>query len=130
LSESYSLSNIVFRIQPDLPKKADIDQKLTSFQRKCNTIRKILTRKDTIQILQKMAVPTLLYASEAWIIEKEDVNRIQASEKKFLRAVKDCTKLDKIKYEDIRKELAIFTIKVIKFESCFVQAAINMCFLT
>ena len=58
-----------------------------------------------------MAVPTLLYGSEIWTLGSKDMSRIQAAEMKFLRSIKSCTILDKIRNEDIPRELKIFCIK-------------------
>ena len=44
-----------------------------------------------------MAVPTLLYGSEMWTLSSKDLSRIQAAEMKFLRSVKGCTILDKVR---------------------------------
>jgi hypothetical protein len=57
-----------------------------------------------------MAVPTLLYGSECWTMRKRDAQTLQAAEMRFLRSVKGCTRLDKIRNEDIRKELGMFSI--------------------
>jgi hypothetical protein len=44
-----------------------------------------------------MAVPTLLYGSEAWTMKRADFQKIQMSEMKFLRAVGGYNLLDKEK---------------------------------
>jgi hypothetical protein len=63
------------------------------------------TRKDTqIKFYQVMAVPTLLYGSECWTMRKRDMHKLQAAEMRSLRSVKGCTRLDKIRNEDIRKK--------------------------
>jgi hypothetical protein len=38
------------------------------------------------------------------------VNKIQTAEKRLLRKVKGCTRLDRIRNEDIRAELNIYSI--------------------
>jgi hypothetical protein len=64
------------------------------------------TRKTTqMKFYKVMALPVLLYGSETWAIKTKDMNKIQATEMRYLRSVKGCTKLDHIKNEDIRKEL-------------------------
>jgi hypothetical protein len=52
-----------------------------------------------------MALPVLLYGSETSAIKTKDMSKIQATEIRYLRSVKGCTKLDHIKNEDIRKKL-------------------------
>jgi hypothetical protein len=54
-----------------------------------------------------MAVPTLLYGSEAWTMKRADFQKIQMSEMKFLRAVGGYNLLDKKRSEEIRKELLV-----------------------
>jgi hypothetical protein len=91
-----------------------VDVKLKKFQNICGTIRRSLrgkTRKDTqLKFYKVMATPTLLYGSETWTLNARDKSRIQASEMKFLRSVKGCTREDKIRNEEIREELRIFNI--------------------
>jgi hypothetical protein len=57
----------------------------------CGTIRRNLkkkSRKDTqLKYYKTMAVPVLMYGSEAWTIKKKDISRIQSAEIKFLRLV-------------------------------------------
>jgi hypothetical protein len=52
-----------------------------------------------------MAVPVLMYGSEASTIKKKDISRIQSAEMKFLRSIKGCTRMDHIRNEEIRTEL-------------------------
>jgi hypothetical protein len=52
-----------------------------------------------------MAIPVLLYGYETWTLQKTDWNRIQAAEIKYLKTVKDCTKIYQLRNEDIRNEL-------------------------
>jgi hypothetical protein len=58
-----------------------------------------------------MAVPVLIYGSEAWAIKKKDITRIQSEEMKFLRSVKGCTRMDNIRNEEIRTELEMYAIQ-------------------
>jgi len=50
---------------------------------------------------------TLLYGSETWVTTKRDMTCLEAAEMRFLRSVKGYTRLDKIRSENIRKELEI-----------------------
>jgi hypothetical protein len=57
-----------------------------------------------IKFYKVIALPVLRYGSEAWTIKTKDMSKIQATEMRYPRSVKGCTKLDHIKNEDIRKE--------------------------
>lgn len=86
------------------------EEKLNKFTHICRTISRTLknkTRKDTqIKFYKTIAVPTLLDGSETWTTKTEE-SRIQALEMRFLRRVKGCTKLDRLRNRDIRTELFI-----------------------
>ena len=60
---------------------------------------------------EKHAVPVLLYGFETWIPAKKHLSRIHASEMRFLRFLKGCTRRDRFYNEDIRKKLNIFNIQ-------------------
>ena len=55
-----------------------------------------------------MAVPVLFYGSEILFPVKKRLNRIHASETRFLRSVKGRTRKERLYNEDTRKELKIF----------------------
>jgi len=61
-----------------------------------------------------VARPTLLYGSKTLVTTKRDTIRLEAAEMRFLRSVKGYTRLDKIRTEDIRKELKISGIQDMK----------------
>jgi hypothetical protein len=89
----------------------DIHNKLYKFSSVCGKLRrtfKTKTGKTTqMKFYKVMALPVLLYGRETWTIKTKDMNKIQATEMRYLRLVKGCTKLDHIKNEDVRKELDI-----------------------
>jgi hypothetical protein len=43
-------------------------------------------------------------------MRKSGMQKLRAAEMRFLRSVKGCTRLDKIRNEDMRKELGVFSI--------------------
>lgn len=92
----------------------DVEQKLNKFNHICGTISRHLknkTRKDTqVKFYKTIAVPTMLYGCECWILTERQRSRIQAQEMKFLRRVKGCTRHDRIRNDEVRKELKIFNI--------------------
>jgi hypothetical protein len=55
-------------------------------------------------------VPILIYGSEAWALSKREESKTQSSEMLFLRSVKGCFRIDRIKNDDMRQELNIFTL--------------------
>jgi len=61
-----------------------------------------------------VARSTVLYGSVTWVTTKRDMTRIEAAEMRFLRSVKGCTRLDKIRSEVLRKELEISGIQDVK----------------
>jgi hypothetical protein len=86
-------------------KDNDVDNKLAKFRNVCGTIHKYLkhnTRKDTsLKFYKTIAVPIFIYDSEAWVLPKREESKIQSSEMLFLRSVKGCSRIDRIKHDDI-----------------------------
>jgi len=48
-----------------------------------------------------VARPTQLYGSETWVTTTRDMTGLESAEMRFLRSVKDYTRLDKIRSEVI-----------------------------
>ena len=54
-----------------------------------------------------MVVPTLLYGSETWTLQKRHRSKIQAMEMRYLRKEEGVTRLDRVPNEDIRRRLGV-----------------------
>ena len=64
-----------------------------------------------MKIYKVVTRPSLLYGSETWV---RDLTRLEAVEVCFLRNVKGYTRLDKIRSENIRRELEIAGIQDVR----------------
>ncbi|KAJ4452195.1 hypothetical protein ANN_03713 [Periplaneta americana] len=89
----------------------DINKNTQKFQHICGTIRRSLrnkVRNDTqLRFYTTMALPVVMYGSEAWVLKEKEKSKIQAAEMSFLRAVKGCTREEHIRNEKIREELKV-----------------------
>ena len=54
-----------------------------------------------------MVVPTLLYGSETWTLQRRHRSKLQAVEMKYLRKVEGVTIMDRIPNEDIRRRMGV-----------------------
>jgi hypothetical protein len=52
-------------------------------------------------------VPTLMYGDETWVETKRSLRSVETAETRFLRSVKDCSRLDKVSSHDMRSELGV-----------------------
>lgn len=106
------VSNFVYLgcdVSYDRPK--DLRNKVNRFQAICGTISRTLRRKARKETMLKfykvLAIPTLVYGSEVWVIGKKEEQSITTAEMRFLRSVKGCTRRDMFSNADIRNELQV-----------------------
>ena len=92
----------------------DIQSKVSKFGHICGSIDKFLRNKTTketrLKFYKTVAVPTLMHGSESWVTNTKHKQIIQTAEMKFLRSVKRCSRLDRIRNENIREELKIYNL--------------------
>ena len=69
--------------------------------------RKELSKATKLRVINAMVVPTLLYGSETWTLQKRHRSKIQAMEMRYLRKVEGVTRLDRVLNEDIRRRLGV-----------------------
>jgi hypothetical protein len=50
-----------------------------------------------------LALPTLLYGNRSWTIEERDIRGIKSVKIRYLRRVKGCTRLEKMKNKNLEK---------------------------
>jgi hypothetical protein len=107
--------NYVASCTPTSPPVWDLEYILEYFCcTECTILRtwKGKTRQDTqLRFYKVMAIPALLYGSEAWTVTARDTSRIHVAEMHFLRAVKGCTRHDRLWNEDIRNEFGVEQIQ-------------------
>ena len=69
-----------------------------------------IPRKVKIIIYTSILRPILMYGHEAWALTSKMKSKIQAAEMRVLRLIKGVTRLDRLRNEDIRRELGIDSI--------------------
>lgn len=82
-------------------------KKLINFRQFVEQFRELVYAK--INFYRVMAISTLLHGCETWITTKNQINRIRTAER-FLRQLKGCNRIDKIKNEQIRSGQNVETI--------------------
>ena len=75
--------------------------------------RKELSKANKLRVINAMVVPTLLYGSEIWTLQKRHRSKIQAMEMRYLRKVEGVTRLDRVSNEDIRRRLGVEAVLAI-----------------
>ena len=69
--------------------------------------RKELSKATKLRVINAMVVPTLLYGSETWTLQRRHRSKIQAMEMRYLRRVEGVTRMDRLTNEDIRRRLEV-----------------------
>ena len=69
--------------------------------------RKELSKATKLRVINAIVVPTLLYGSETWTLQKRHKSKIQAMEMRYFRKVEGVTRLDRVSNEDIRRRLGV-----------------------
>lgn len=70
-----------------------------------------IPEKAKIMMYKMYYVPIMLYGAETWTMTEREWSRMQAGEMRFLRAIKGKTRRDRIRNEDIRRELNMESIR-------------------
>ncbi|XP_075214212.1 uncharacterized protein LOC142320395 [Lycorma delicatula] len=95
-------------------RNTDVDKKLSRFGGVCGLVRRTLNKQARqeaqLRFYNTVAVPILIYGSKVWVLRSWDESRIQAAETRFLRAVKGCTRVDRIRNEEIRRQLSVMPL--------------------
>jgi hypothetical protein len=83
-----------------------------SYKSQESSINKVLKpskvqRQIRLRIYITLAIPILLYGSEAWTLKEQDKSRITAAEMKFMRTTAKYTWQDHERNQEITEELKI-----------------------
>lgn len=87
----------------------DLEENVQKYNKLNGCIRRYLGKNMRTEVKLRMynviSKPALQYGSETWVMREEDKRRIETSEMRFLRSMLGVTRRDKLKSEDIRKQL-------------------------
>ena len=67
--------------------------------------RKELSRRTKLRVYNAIVVPTLMYGSEMWVLNKQQESAVQATEMHVLRRIVEKRRVDRVRNVEIREEL-------------------------
>lgn len=104
-------------IQKDGQNEAEINNRIESANKVYFALSNTFVRKKEVSKKTKLTVyntifkPILTFGSESWTLTKQQENKIQASEMKYLRGIMGVTKRDRLRNVEIRNELEVEPVK-------------------
>ena len=66
---------------------------------------KELSRRTKLKVYNAIIVPTLMYASETWVLNRQQESAVQATEMRVLRQIAGKSRLDRVRNVEIGEEL-------------------------
>jgi hypothetical protein len=106
----------------------DVTTKVSKFLQITGIINQVLNpsklqRQTRLRIYNTLAIPILLYGSEAWTLKEQDKSRITAAEMKLLRKTAKYTWQDHKQNRDITEELKIQPVmeKINNYKNKWIQ---------
>ena len=67
--------------------------------------RKELSRRTKLRVYNAIVVPTLMYGSETWVLNKQQESAVQATEMHVLRRIVEKRRVDRVRNVEIKEEL-------------------------
>ena len=92
--------------------KIEIDHRIIKFNNNLRMLYPLLKdryipRKVKTLIYSSILKPILMYGHESWALTTKTKSQLQAAEMRVLRLIKGVTRLDRLRNDDIRRELGI-----------------------
>ena len=66
-------------------------------------VHKELSKATKLRVIYAMVVPTLLYGSETWTLQRRHRSKIQAMEMRYLGKVEGVTRMDRIPMKPLKE---------------------------
>ena len=67
--------------------------------------RKELSRRTKLRVYNAIVVPTLMYGSETWVLNKQQESAVQATEMRVLRQIVEKRRVDRVRNVEISEKL-------------------------
>ena len=67
--------------------------------------RKELSRRTKLRVYNAIIVPTLMYGSEMWVLNKQQESAVQATEMRVLRRIVEKRRVDRVRNVEVKEEL-------------------------
>ena len=80
-----------------------------------------ISREAKVAVFKAVAVPTLTYGCESWVLREREKSRLQAAEMRVLRKIAGVSRLDHIRNEMVRERLRVEPVlkKVERMRECW-----------
>jgi hypothetical protein len=91
--------------------KSDLEDKVQTYNKRDGVIQrhfgKQMTKETKLRIRNITAKAALEFGSEVWVLKKQDEQRLEAAQMKFLRHLLGITKLDMERNQSVREKLGV-----------------------
>ena len=92
--------------------KLEITDRIARFSRQAGLLGPILRSRHVSRTVKKTIYttilrPILLYGSESWVLTTADISRLEAAEMKVIRTIMGKTRRDRVRSEQLRRELEV-----------------------
>ena len=80
-----------------------------------------ISKEAKVAVFKAVAVPTLTYGCEMWVLKEREKSRMLAAEMRVLRKIADVSRLDHVRNEMVRERLRIEPVlkKVERMRECW-----------
>ena len=105
--------------------KSEVERRIGMTMKAVGAMKKVyesreISREAKVAVFKAVAVPTLTYGCESWVLRERERSRLQAAEMRVLRKIAGVSRLDHVRNEMVRERLRIELVlkKVERMREC------------
>ena len=108
------------KLESEVERRSGMTMQAVGAMKKVYESREI-SREAKLAVFKAVAVPTLTYGCESWVLREREKSRLQAVEMRVLRKIAGVSRLDNIRNEMVRERLRIELVlkKVERMRECW-----------
>ena len=114
------------KLSEDGKLESEVERRIGTTMQAVGAMKKVyesreISREAKVAVFKAVAVPTLTYGCESWVLREREKSRLQAAEMRVLRKIAGVSRLDHIRNEMVRERLRVEPVlkKVERMRECW-----------